>query len=177
MLAGFMATVANRESSLRVLLAQYKVCWEDRRNFENMIWQTPTISIAIVAVVIAGVSATLTASPHLMLIDCAFVFAFAVTVVGTVQLRKQRFYAIARTRDIYWLEASIRQHAPEIQSIPFKTDTIIASVERYPDLPRGWIDKQKAYDWLFGLMVLVMMGLLAAIVYITFLAVTMLFPL
>jgi hypothetical protein len=130
-----------------------------------MIWQTPAVFLAIIGVLLAGLTSI--GFPRVQgdgvklgfyLIVLAF--AFAVSWVGTVQLRKHKLFSDARVHDLRWL-TSLLQAMGDVYTPQFITWVAIRDVQRYPEISRKWIDRQSAYRWLFGLSstVTVLLGL------------------
>jgi hypothetical protein len=164
---------SENENLKDVLLHLYDQCWEDKRNYDRMIWQTPAISLAIVAVIAAGLAGTrITKAPVEVLV--ALVFGLSVTVVGIVQLKKHRFFSIAATGYLQRIQDSIRDMKNGILSerernivpnIVFRTQELS---ESGIDVPKGWLAERIAYNWLFGLMYAVMIGLTVAIAWVIF---------
>ena len=165
--------MVNEENLKDILLQQYAQCWEDKRNYDRMIWQTPAISLAIVAVIVAGLAGVRFAkSPIEILI--ALAFGLSITFVGTIQLAKHRFFSIAATRYMQGIQDSIRdvsngilvnQDREIVPNIAFRTEDLRTSGF---DLPTGWWYDRIAYNWLMWLMWAVMIGLSFSIVWVVF---------
>jgi len=86
--------------------------------------------------------------------------AFGVEFVGIVQLRKHRFFAMAAVADLRYLQRGLRKRVPKAQPVKLTTDAIWRDRSRYYDVPVCWLDRRRAYNWLFGLMCIVASGLL-----------------
>jgi hypothetical protein len=128
-----------------------------------MFWQTPTISIGIIAVLLAGVLSVYFKSPSefstsLMLL--ATLFAFGIGLVGFIQMRKHWFFSIARTRDIDSIAANLTRFG-QVYPVRFRTKDVQNDSIYYPKVPRGWSYGQEAHSWLDGLMVATLVALVA----------------
>jgi hypothetical protein len=173
------AQLANEErdrNTLGVYLKQYEQCWEDKRALEAMIWQTPAVFLAIVAVLLAGVitrgfpvadgygTARLVTLVTFWLV---LFLAFVVSGVGTVQLRKHRLWCMTRVDDLRFIEGNLRKMA-DVYHVQFITSDLIKNIANYPDIEsnRTCIDKQiddeSAYKWLFRLGIAITVVLLVA---------------
>jgi len=153
-----LATQERDKNTLEVYLRQYEVCWEDKRALEAMIWQTPAVFLAIVAVLLAGLvsrgfpgvagygSARLTT---VVTYSAVLFLAFAVSIVGTVQMRKHRLFCFARVHDLRLIESTLCSMA-DVHKVQFTTKATIQD-KRYSDISRSWIDRRSAYNWLFAL--------------------------
>ena len=153
-----MATKRRDKNTLEVYLRQYEQCWEDKRALEAMIWQTPAVFLAIVAVLLAGLisrgfpSVDGYGSARLVTVvtySAALLFAFAVSSVGTVQMRKHRLFCFARVDDLRFIESNLRSLA-DVHLVQFTTKAITRD-KRYPDIKGKWLDRRSAYNWLFAL--------------------------
>ena len=170
-----MAATERNKNSLEVYLRQYEQCWEDKRALEAMIWQTPAVFLAIVAVLLAGLisqgfptlggcgSARLA---KLIVYSGALLLAFVASLVGTIQLSKHRMFCKARVDDLRMIESSLRTMA-RVHLVQFRTDQIMED-KRYPDIKgnriENWINRRRAYNWLFALSIGVELPLLVGFV-------------
>ncbi|HMK83155.1 MAG TPA: hypothetical protein VK503_05525, partial [Candidatus Bathyarchaeia archaeon] len=154
-----MATQDQAQNTFELLLKQYEQCWADRRNYDSMIWHTPTISLTIIAVLLASViSQKFTIVPsrvaNAFLVLIVFSFAFAVSFVGTIQLKKQRFFADIRTAELRCIEYFwLRHYVPQYAGIVFRTSDVIGN--KIHDVKVGSLDRFRAFNWFYGLMVVV----------------------
>jgi hypothetical protein len=135
-----------------------------------MIWQTPTISLAIIAVILAAlVSQKLTivtsTTGNAIALLIIFGFAFAVSLVGTIQLRKHRLFSNERVEDLYAIAGYLYGMSPQVYPVRYTTTQIKADWIRGPPARsppvRSYrrLDRLSAYDWLFGLMTLLTISL------------------
>jgi hypothetical protein len=124
-----------------------------------MIWQTPTISLGIISVLVAGVlSQGAFLSDYLggWLKFVAVLFAFWIALVGTIQLYKHRFFQKARIRDLKSIAETLKD---EFHIKPFRDIAYFTS-----DFPQSYfslepIDQLSAYHWLLALMLVVTVSL------------------
>jgi len=138
-----------------------------------MIWQTPTVFLAVVGVLLAGLisvgfptvpsnASTGVTVLRYALYSVVLFFAFAISMVGTVQVRKHRMFCIARVDDMRHLETEFRRMSNSVWPIGFITREVIQRTDLYPDVDRRWIDRQSAYVGLFGLISIVTILLLVS---------------
>ena len=147
------------QDRIHLLIVQYEQRWSDRRYYEQMIWQTPTISLGIIAILVSIVFAYRV--PR-MLQFLVYFLGTLISLVGTIQLRKHRFFSIASNGDLVAIQQEIHQICPQlaISAIKFKTADIIHDKTcRYNEVQKGWFDRRLAYNWLWGLMVISTIGL------------------
>ena len=145
-----------------MLLSQYEQAWSDKRNYDQMIWQTPTISLGIVAIVIGGLLGCVSKYRGTFLVPIIISFALGVVLIGIVQLRKHHFFQNAIVRDLERIQVDIRDLVPEGHDIKFRTGQILGDSSRYSesDVPRSWLATQSAYHWFYVFMWMVFVVLL-----------------
>ena len=107
--------------------------------------------------------------PHLIE-ALVYLFGFFISLVGTIQLRKHRFFAIASTRDLEAITKEIELIHPQafVSDVKFRTCEIIHDKKRYNGVPNWWPDRRSAYYWLLGLMIISTMGLLLSVALVMF---------
>jgi hypothetical protein len=156
-----------QDQLLDVLLKQYEQAWSERRNLDSLVWQTPTISLGIATILISGLVTLYGKGISWALVAIIGFGAFAVVLVGIVQLRKHRLFQMIRTSEMCCLESKIRDIVPSTYSMTFTPPDFDALRKRYPgtatcpSVPTcRLLDERSAYKWLFGLMCLVAFGLL-----------------
>jgi hypothetical protein len=149
-----------------VLLLQYGECWSDIRQYENLIWEIPSVTTIIVGVLI-GLSATTTMFAQIVL----FVVALSLNVVMTVALYKHQFFRIYRFREIEKIEETLRGlDLSIIASGARSTDKIREKIAKgiVARMPQGWVYDRIANNWIRGYMhlltIALVLGLIAAII-------------
>lgn len=158
------STSNSDDRQLNVLLIQYAQCWEDYRSYDHLIWQTPTISLALVGIAMSALINVSGFSRSFLITFVIMFFALSVSVVGTIQLRKHKFAQIAIMDDLDHIEEQIIHIVPQTNRIGRRTPEIMANTARYPRVPRAWLDSLSAYSSLFWLMSGVSIGLAIAFV-------------
>jgi hypothetical protein len=164
------------DKRLEILLTQYRECWSDKRNYDQMIWQTPAVSLAIISILIGSLISNSTNDIVFFLGLPIILLAFLVALVGVVQLRKHRFSQIAACDHFDYVQNLLLHEAKDVLPILFKTSDILRYAEkndvRYPSIApdhrpsyRTWLDRRKAYEGLFFLNWLVMWELVAFAVW------------
>ncbi len=131
-----------------------------------MFWQTPAISIGIIAVLLAGVlslhfDSSCKFSTLVMLL--ATLFAFGIGLVGFVQMRKHWFFSVARTRDIDAIAGNLTRFG-QVYPVRFRTKEVQNDLIYYPKIPHGWAYGEEAHSWLDGLMLSVLVALGATLI-------------
>jgi len=141
----------SQDKRLEILLRQHSECFSDRRTQVNMVWQIPSITLAIntfLGVLYLGYAKEITAARLLALAASVFF-----TFVALMALIKHRFFEIARTRDIIWLQNELKKIESNIREIKFSSEDIICDKVGYPDVPRHFLSRRSAYNWLRNMMV------------------------
>lgn len=108
----------------------------------TMVWQIPSITMAIntfLGVLYLGYAKEIAAA-RLLALAASVLF----TSVALVALIKHRFFEIARTRDITWLQNELRKIESNIREIKFSSKDIICDKIGYPDVPRHFITRISA---------------------------------
>jgi hypothetical protein len=150
-----------------VLLLQYGECWNDIRQYENLIWEIPSVTTIVVGVLIA-LSTTSTMPAQIVL----FVVALSLSIVMTVALYKHQFFRIYRFREIQKIEDTLTSLGMLIIATGARTtgeikDKIEKGVVK--QMPRGWFYDRIANNWIRGYMhlltIALVLGLIAAIVW------------
>lgn len=136
-----------RNRRIEVLLWQYRECLSFIRARATMIWQLPSISMAINSFLgITFLEYTETFQARFIVLLASFFFTF----VLTIQLKKHRFLQEARNIDFRWIQTELRnllQENETIREIELRTKQIWDDVQGYPDLSRTWWTRQGAYKW------------------------------
>jgi hypothetical protein len=154
-----------KDDSLETLLFQYRECWGDIRQYDNLIWQIPSVTTIIVGVLIA-------LSPNIMLtIQIAlFIVALSLNFVMTIALHKHQFFRIHRFREIERIQNALRDRGmPLLANGAKSTETIKQEIKRgiLLDMPQGWFYNRTAYTWIrcymYLLNVVLALGLTAII--------------
>lgn len=146
-----------------------------------MIWQTPTISLAIISVILAGVISqkfilTTSSFANAIALLILFAFAFAVSLVATIQLSRHRLFAEIRYRELRHIEACLSGFGVQPRFILSTNEDIDGvggspALKKFYKAERGLLARQSAYRWLRALMIAVTLSLLIATVLLPILLV------
>jgi len=145
-----------------VLLFQYGQCWNDIRQYENLVWEIPSATTIIVGVLIA-LSTTSTAFAQIVL----FVVALSLNVVMTVALYKHQFFRIYRFRETRKIEDTLTSLGMSViasgarSTGEIKDQIAKGVVER---MPRGWFYDRIANNWIRGYMHLLTIALVLGLI-------------
>ena len=145
--------------TFETLLAQYHECCEEIRNLDTLIWQIPSIAMAVnsfFGIAYLGYAHTHEARIILLLASYSF------NLVSIITLRKHRFQQIARTDDVTWIQKQLSQFA-SLRELKWKTSEIIKDKVDYPDVPRDGMIWRSAYRWLLGVMCLTVSVIMLAL--------------
>ena len=138
------------DKQLEALLWQYRECWAEIRNLDSLVWQIPSITMAINSFFgIAYLGYTRTAEARIILLFASFAF----NLISVITLRKHRFLQIARTEDILWLQKQISQLV-NLREIKWQTSRILSDKANYPEVPRDGMIRLSAYRCLLGIICL-----------------------
>jgi hypothetical protein len=151
----FISSVTNCQTmsskrTFETLLAQYHECCEDIRNLDTLIWQIPSIAMAVNSFFgIAYLGYANTSEARIILLLASYAF----NLVSIITLRKHRFQQIARTDDVVWIQKQL-SNITTMRKLKWKTCEIIKDKANYPDVPRDGMIRLRAYRWLLGVLCL-----------------------
>jgi len=149
---------SNNVRSIEVLLWQYRECWSDVRQYDNLIWQIPSLTTIIVGT-IAALSSTTIISLRIVL----FIIALSLNIVMTIALYKHQFFRVNRFREIEKIEDVLRNLGiPLIADGARSTEKIKDKIEKgvLKNMPQGWIYNRTAYRWITTYMHLLTVALI-----------------
>jgi len=129
-----------------VLFAQYKECWREISHYDTLIWQTPTVTLAIIsffAIAYLGYASNI--SERLLLTLGVII----VTLAQLHALTKHRFFQEIRNRDFAQLQSRLLERIEETSRYPIKwrTKELLGDPNRkaiYSDVetcPRWWYNR------------------------------------
>jgi hypothetical protein len=138
------------DKRFEALLWQYRECWAEIRNLDNLIWQIPSITMAINSFFgIAYLGYAKTAEARMVLLFASFAF----NLISVITLRKHRFLQIARTEDILWLQGQLAQ-VVNIRKVKWQTPKILCDKVAYREVPRDGMISLSAYRCLLAILCL-----------------------
>jgi hypothetical protein len=151
---------------IEVWVRQYAECWSDVRQYDNLVWQIPSVTTIIVGVLVALSSAS-------MLLTRIFLFliAFSLSFVMTIALYKHQFFRAYRFREIEKIEEALKSLgmpliAKGARSTPQIKDEMAKRI--VVNMPQGWFYDRTAYDWIRGYMhlltAILVVGLIAMLI-------------
>jgi hypothetical protein len=152
------------EKSVDLLLWQYRECWNDVRNFNNLIWQIPSFT-TIATGALTGLSTTATMSIRILL----FIVALSLNFVMTIALYKHHFFRVSRLREIDQIENAFRScELKPIADGASSTKTIQKKIEKgvLKDMPQGWVYNRIAIDWIKGYMHVLTIALVLGLILV-----------
>jgi len=161
----FMFIVSNmgQDKLLEILLRQYSECFSDRRTQVTMVWQIPSITMAIntfIGILYLGYAKE-NAVARLLILAAAVAFTF----VALVALIKHRFFELARTRDVIWIQNELKKIESDIREIKWRSEDIICDKKGYPDVPRHFISRISAYNCLRNMMFAMLIVLVSLLLW------------
>lgn len=132
-----------------ILLTQYSECLDWIRSYNSLIWQVPSLSMAINSfLVIAYLGYATTSLTRIFVLVIAFSFTF----VSTIQLQKHRFFQEARLDEFNRLQEKLKTEYSDMQEIVFGTRDIIRTrstdKDKYQNVKTGWIQRRIAFKWM-----------------------------
>lgn len=148
--------------SIEVLLWQYRECWNDVRQYDNLIWQIPSITTIIV-----GAIAALASTTTIFLRVILFVVALSLNIVMTIALYKHQFFRVHRFREIEKIQDVFRNSGLQIIADGARsTDTIRDQIEKgtLTKMPHGWFYDRTALRWIIVYMHLLTLGLILGLI-------------
>ena len=142
------SNLKNRSNDrIRLLLSQYEECFGDRRAQASMVWQIPSLTMAINSFL--GIAYLGYAGDNLYARMALLAGAIAITVVALIAMKKHRFFELARGRDLEWIQKELLKHDSSIRDIKFRTGEIIEDKQTlYKDVPRNRLVKVSATELL-----------------------------
>jgi len=149
-------------NEFEALLCQYRECWGDIRQYDNLIWQIPSATTIITGVLVAFSSTT-----TLFIRAILFLVAFSLNLVMTIALYKHQFFRVHRFREIEKIQDALKNLGIRlIADGATSTDRIKAQIEMrtLKDMPRGWFYNRIAYNWIRWYMHLLTIVLVLALV-------------
>ncbi|MCW4044049.1 MAG: hypothetical protein NWE94_00855 [Candidatus Bathyarchaeota archaeon] len=150
--------------SKEVLFMQYRECWSDIRQYDNLVWQIPSISTIVTGVLVALSTATFIGTRIIL-----FAVALALNLVMTVALHKHQFFRQYRFREVEKIQALLKELGVELIADGARsTRKIEGEIARgeVKDLPTGWFYRRIAYNWIRRYMHLLTIVLLVALTFI-----------
>ncbi len=131
---------------IEALLCQYGECWSDVRQYDNLIWQIPSMTT-----IIAGVLVALSSTMVLFIQIALFIVALSLNIVMTIALYKHQFFRIHRFREIQKIEAALEKHGIHLvakgarSTVQIKDEIAKGNLK---DMPQGWFYDRIAYNWI-----------------------------
>lgn len=132
--------------SVEVLLWQYRECWNDVRQYDNLIWQIPSLTTIIVGA-IAALSSTATISLRFVL----FIVALSLNIVMTITLYKHQFFRVYRFREIEKIEDAFSHFGMLLIADGARSTKKIKGQIKEGTLkrmPQGWFYNRIGYRWI-----------------------------
>lgn len=152
---------------IEVLLCQYGECWSDIRQYDNLIWQIPSVTT-----IIAGVLVALSSTTIVFIQIALFIVALSLNIVMTIALYKHQFFRIYRFREIAKIEEALgKLGIPPVAKGARSTDQIKDDMAKgiLKDMPKGWFYDRIAYNWIRRYMHLLtgvlVFGLIATVIW------------
>lgn len=148
-----------------VLLWQYRECLSFIRHYQSLVWQTPSITMAIntfLGIMYLGYAETF--MTKILILVASFIFTF----VATVALHKHRFFGVARAEELKWIQNELLKEFQDARELKLRTEEIYCDRKNYPTVPRNFMTQRGAYRWLlstmYGTMFVIGLLLLYAVV-------------
>jgi hypothetical protein len=151
-----------------ILLWQYRECWTDVRQYDNLIWQIPSLTTIIVGTMIA-LSSTALITIRIVL----FVVALSLNIVMTIALYKHQFFRIYRFREIEKIQEAFKKSgllliADGARSMKIINEQTEKGIVR--EMPKGWFYRRTAYNWIriymHVLTIALALGLIVSIIWL-----------
>ena len=147
----YLTTVAYMKPNRRIdiLLWQYRECLSFLRNFDSLVWQTPSITMAIntfLGIIYLGYAKTFGTRILVLIASLAFTF------VATVALQKHRFFAVAKSDEFRWIQNELLKEFQNVRELKLRTEEIYCDRKNYPNVPRNFMTQRGAYRWLLSTM-------------------------
>jgi len=159
--------------SIEVLLCQYSECWSDVRQYDNLIWQIPSLTTIIVGAIVA-----LSSTAMIFLRIILFIVALSLNIVMTIAFYKHQFFRVHRFREIEKIEKTFRDLGyPVIADGARSTQKIKNQIGdgTLLNMPCGWFYNRIAYEWLRTYMHLLTIFLVLSLIAVVICEYTWLF--
>jgi len=149
------------DKRIEILLVQYRECLSFIRSYNSLIWQTPSLTIAInsfLAILYLGYAKTFEARIMLLIASLSFTF------VATIALQKHRFFQVAKSDEFRSIQEELLKEVQNIKELKFETKEIYNDRKNYPSPVRNFWTRRRAYTWLLLIMYATMVFILTLIV-------------
>jgi len=148
---------SDEKETLEALLCQYSRAFEERRHYDALIWQVPTLAIGVLAILFSAYFASK------LLVSLVSILFITATILVLI---KFRFFTIASTDDLRQLQEKIRTIVPDIREMKWRTCEIISEKKMYPSVGRDFLRRNlRAY---FVLLCTLLMVLFVMIVFFAY---------
>jgi len=134
---------------IEMLLCQYRECLLFIRNFQSLVWQTPSITMAIntfLGIMYLGYAKTF--MTKILILVASFIFTF----VAAVALQKHRFFGVAKAEEFKWIQNELLKEFQDVKELKLRTEEIYCDRKNYPTVPRNFMTQRGAYRWLLSTM-------------------------
>jgi len=131
---------------IETLLFQYGECWSDVRQYDNLVWQIPSVTTIIVGALVALSSIT-----ALFIQIPLFIVALVLNLVMTIALHKHQFFRIYRFREITKIEKALEKLGITLIAKGARSTTQIKDETKkgiVKNIPQGWFYDRIAYNWI-----------------------------
>jgi hypothetical protein len=149
------------DKRIEILLWQYRECLSFIRSYNSLIWQTPSLTIAInsfLGILYLGYAKTFEARIMLLFASLSFTF------VATIALQKHRFFQVAKSDEFRLIQEELLKEIQNIRELKLETMEIYNDIKNYPSPARNFWTRRRAYTWLLFIMYATMVFILTIIV-------------
>jgi uncharacterized membrane protein len=101
------------DKRIEILLWQYRECLSFIRSYNSLIWQTPSLTIAInsfLGILYLGYAKTFEARIMLLFASLSFTF------VATIALQKHRFFQVAKSDEFRLIQEELLKEIQTLES-------------------------------------------------------------